>query len=999
MLIGDLNSRTATKTDMVAPDIGKVPMVDDPLCVAPIDQPRRSEDGKTNPHGNHLLELCMAMDLRILNGRTLGDTVGKFTCHQTQGSSVVDYVLVQGELMDMMAYFKVHDWLAYMSDHCMISTALRSRIPNAPCDDTIKPERCRINKYKWDKEAINRYQTLMASQEIQKRLESCVPAEKTAQEVNNAVKSFNDTLIFVADETLVKCKDVKIQPNRPVSKKWYTQECKQMKKVIHSKGKELQKSPTDQQLRAEFYQQKKSYKKLVRRSKRGHKDNLISELEAIEQKDTKQFWRLLKDLRDLDNDKADPADGIKLPKWHNHFSKLFSQNPNRPKIQGYHRDYNPETGDYTTEHPLDQDITTSEVTKALNALKMGKAIGMDSISNELLKYGCNSISNTLQDLFNAILKSGIYPDIWSISYIKPIYKAGSRSQPDNYRGISISSCVAKLYSMILNNRLQTILKDQEIIKEEQIGFKEGARTSDHIFVLKTAVDSYIKKRRCVYSCFIDLKKAFDSVWREAMFDKMAKLKLGETFLTAVKAMYNNVRCCVKTKEGFSPPFRSYAGVKQGDPISPNLFNLFLNDVPELFDNACEPLIINNRKLSCLMYADDIVLFSETRDGLQECLDRFSRYCDTWGLEVNTDKSKVVTFSLGGKVQGDAFRLKGRYLDSAKSYRYLGIEISNNGGFGEAKTYLTNRASRACFLLKQVTKDLSPRLAIKLFHQFITPILLYGAEVWGLCGRAKVLKSLEALPADKVHLSFCKFVLGINKKASNLATRGELGAYPLYITVAKTLLKYWKRLKSCPHESLLGQAYAVSVAQEKAGSWYSTVTKLSQLCNIDIRVADEQVIPQALQLDYRKRWAQQLQTSSKLDLYNELVTDFSSRAYLCEVTNRKHRQAISKIRTSAHPLAVETGRYIRPPVERSKRICKICTMDIMEDEEHFLTMCPIYAAGRLELNNGVSNLCPNYIQLNNRAKTIYLLTAEGKVSQLAAQFCHRALESRYDTIRT
>jgi hypothetical protein len=548
----------------------------------------------------------------------------------------------------------------------------------------------------------------------------------------------------------------------------------------------------------------------------------------------------------------------------------------------------------------------------------------------------------------------------------------------------------------LNNRLQVFLKDQQIIKEEQIGFRQGARTSDHIFVLKTVIDSYIKKKRRVYSCFIDLKKAFDSVWRKAMFTKMAQLHLGATFLKAVTAMYDTVRCCVKTKEGFSPSFPSHAGVKQGDPISPNLFNVFVNDIPELFDANCDPLIVNIRSLSCLMYADDIVILSETREGLQECLNRLSSYCDTWSLEVNVAKSKVVTFNQGGKIQNEVFLLKSQHLENVTSYKYLGIEISSNGSFNEAKASLSNRASRACFLLKQVTKDLSPSLSIKLFHRFITPIALYGAEVWGMCGRANALKSLEALPAEKVHLSFCKFVLGINRKASNAATRGELGAYPLYVTVVKNIFRYWVRLKSTQPESLLGQAYAVSVAQEKSGSWYNTITRICQMCNIDIGMAEEQAIIQALMSDFKTRWTSELQTSSKLDLYNELVTNFSMRAYLTEVPNRKHRQAMAKIRTSAHPLAVETGRYTRPRVQRIDRICRFCPIGKTEDEEHFLTVCPIYS-GRLQLYNNVTIQCPNFNNLNNKAKTIYLLTAEGKVSQLTAQFCYLAMEERKNYI--
>ena len=97
--------------------------------------------------------------------------------------------------------------------------------------------------------------------------------------------------------------------------------------------------------------------------------------------------------------------------------------------------------------------------------------------------------------------------------------------------------------------MQIFLQEQGTIKEKQIGFRKGFRTSDHMFVLKTIVDSHIKKKRKLYTCFIDLKKAFDSVRREAMFYKVEKLNVGEKFLKSVKSMYSTVKCSVKTTEG------------------------------------------------------------------------------------------------------------------------------------------------------------------------------------------------------------------------------------------------------------------------------------------------------------------------------------------------------------------------------------------------------------------------------------------------------------------
>ena len=93
-------------------------------------------------------------------------------------------------------------------------------------------------------------------------------------------------------------------------------------------------------------------------------------------------------------------------------------------------------------------------------------------------------------------------------------------------------------------------------------------------------------------------------------------------------------------------FQSLTGVRQVDNCSPNLFNLFVNDIPEIFYSSCMPVSLNHNSntFSCLMYADDLILLSETPSGFQNCLDKLSIYCDKWGLEINVKKSKVLIFN-------------------------------------------------------------------------------------------------------------------------------------------------------------------------------------------------------------------------------------------------------------------------------------------------------------------------------------------------------------------
>ena len=142
--------------------------------------------------------------------------------------------------------------------------------------------------------------------------------------------------------------------------------------------------------------------------------------------------------------------------------------------------------------PLDFRITTDEILKGISKLKKNKSPGKDSITNNMIKAGQCELVPVLAKVFNMILLSGQFPDTWASGIIKPLFKGGSMYDPSDYRGITLSSCFGKLFCSLLNKRLANFLNDNEIYKPNQIAFREGNRTSDHIFVIKTLIDKYIK---------------------------------------------------------------------------------------------------------------------------------------------------------------------------------------------------------------------------------------------------------------------------------------------------------------------------------------------------------------------------------------------------------------------------------------------------------------------------------------------------------------------------
>ena len=193
-------------------------------------------------------------------------------------------------------------------------------------------------------------------------------------------------------------------------------------------------------------------------------------------------------------------------------------------------------------------------------------------------------------------------------------------------------------------------------------------------------------------------------------------------------------------------FSSMAGVRQGENLSPILFSLFLNDLVHLMSNTYSGLatlsqdigsILNNDdievffKLYLLLYADDTVIFAETPEELQIALDTMLLYCNTWRLQVNTSKTKLVIFSKGKiRRQKSVFYYNGDTIEIVDDFSYLGIKFNYNGKFGKTKKHLVDQARKAMFSLIRKARKLFLPLDIQLhlFDSMITPILLYGAEV-------------------------------------------------------------------------------------------------------------------------------------------------------------------------------------------------------------------------------------------------------------------------------
>ena len=200
--------------------------------------------------------------------------------------------------------------------------------------------------------------------------------------------------------------------------------------------------------------------------------------------------------------------------------------------------------------------------------------------NEYIKSSSSVLIQVYVKLFNLILDSGNIPDSWLIGTIKPIFKnKGDPQKAENYRPITIVSCMGKLFTAILNSRLNTFIEVYNILNENQCGFRANYSTSDNIYVIYCIIE-YLRVRKLkTYCAFIDFQKAFDRVWRVGLWSKLLSVNItGKFFFYIIKNMYKDIKSCIFNNGEKSPFFACKNGVRQGENLSPLLFSIFLNDL-------------------------------------------------------------------------------------------------------------------------------------------------------------------------------------------------------------------------------------------------------------------------------------------------------------------------------------------------------------------------------------------------------------------------------------
>ena len=990
LLTGDLNSHIARLLDFIENDYtisevtGCIVLEDsypDQLDSESISKFRTSKDKMAvDSNGRNLVEFCKVEKMVVLNGRLGKDRdIGDPTCFKGQ-PSITDYAIANNEMLKHMQNFEVDMFDPNLSDvHAPISFSIFTSMPpvetsavETECTDgefTAQYETLPSYKFKWSSEECGNYRDnlqLLDLKPFKNELDEIVRAP-TQKGVDNLCRNLNTKLIETAQNTnaLVKCKPV--SKNNPNSRGW-------SRPWVDSEFK----STRDEYLKAKNKLRRKGHKKVCnRKAKEWNKFRkkketqfhvtLNKDIRKLRKSNSKAYWLLLQ----KSTEGAQMRSKVSLAAFLKHFKQLNEQNENGPQNNNSpHITDCKKTED--TNSALNYVFSYDEIKFIISKLKNNKSGGLDLLRNEFLKQSSDDLIEFYSLFFNLILNTGLVPDIWCKGLIMPLYKKGDPTNPDNYRGITLLSCMGKLFTACISLRISKYMDEDLKLGAEQAGFREEFSTLDHIFTLYSIIEFYKLKKGRIYCAFIDYTKAFDLIERSSLWVKLINNGVDGKVLNVIKSMYMNAKSSVKCDGKMSEFFSCQKGVRQGENLSPVLFAIYLNDFNEFIrlnceglsslDNSCQAQLDIFMRLYVLLYADDTIILAETAEDLQLALDALHEYCQKWDLTVSIAKTNIVIFARGRVTKYPVFKIGSKIVKVVDDYIYLGVTFNYNGSFKKAMIKQLTQAKKAMFAILQKAKVLMLPIDIicELYERCVIPVLLYGSEIWGV----ENINCMEVF-----HRNFLRRILKTFKFTPNCMLYGETNTVDIKTKVESRMINFWLNTKfsskmklSVAMCSLFSKLHDDSL--DPNIKWPAKIKNILSATDLEyvwfdpiVNVPSSKLlVRQRLEENFLRDWKESVQTNSQCTIYKQFKNTPKLENYIMELRGSL-LFSVNHFISRVHHLPVTYNRFRNNPPK--SETCQLCNQTSVGDETHYILHCQFFDLERkAHLPSHITNLLPS-----------------------------------------
>lgn len=887
---GDFNARTGEKGAMVG-------------CGGE-EWERRSKDKKINKEGRILLEEIEEEGWGIMNGAKEGDKEGEFTYVGARGTTVIDYVIGDAEAWEETEKFVVEEGVE--SDHQPIVVELKGGRKN------LGEEKRR----QW-KEIMD--WSLKGIEEFRERIkvwEKEGVGGEGEEEGERGVEEKEKRILEAISKRRVKVRRVGTE-NR-----WWDQACREKKGEVRiamrnwrmgRKGKE------------EYVEKKKEYNRLCEEKKEREREKYIKEVK--EAKTESQVWEIINRER---KGKGRVDERIEMKEWKEYFVNMLGGVEERERTEVKVRKRWEEGGV--------EELTREEVRRMIKKLKKKKAAGIDGIPNEAWMYGGEKLEKTVWEMCNRAWKGEEIPASWREGVIVPIRKKGKGSKVEDYRGITLMSTAYKIYAMILAEKLEREVEGKGMIPRNQTGFRKKVGTVDNIYVLNYLIGREVRKEKGkMIGVFVDFRAAFDSVDRKELWKALEEREVSRWLRERIEEVYQETGCRIRVGERWTEKWWTVKGIRQGCPLSPMLFNLFIADMEgELAKRRRGGIKLNGERIWTLAFADDVVVLAENEEDMKVTLKELEKYVGKKKLEVNVGKTKVMRFRKGGgRWKSVDWGWKNEKLEEVKEFKYLGYVVKRNGG---QEAHVRERVKKAREAMRQVwgigkrrfSEDWGRRM--KLFDCLVSSVVLYGAEVWGWREREGV---------ERLQEQYIRWTLGVDARTPGYMLREETKRDKMRTRAGKRGMKFEEKLERGEGGELARMCWEEMKGKNRGeeSEWEKERRKYCEERGYsveELKRRREKGRSMVGELEERDKELQgqengkKIRESSYNNWYREIVTVGKPR-YLRGRRKEEKRRRIARFRLGNE---MRAGRYWEQAEERK---CRICGWE-EETWEHVLERC-------------------------------------------------------------
>ena len=718
---------------------------------------------------------------------------------------------------------------------------------------------------------------------------------------------------------------------------------------------------------------KKEYRKQTRRARRAHEKYKKAVFLDRLQRHTPDIHELLRKPRT--NQQAP----ITAEGWRSYLNKHFGaqlDSPSQTNSTAVHMHGMPAPDEM--ELP-DAAALYPTVCSYMRRLNPKTSPGFGAIAAPFIKYAekrvpavngrgtdrINVLAPYVARLFAAMMEKAEIPACWKAAKLTPLHKKGSLLDPANYRMLAVSDIMYRIYANVLRDVVTRWCRENNRIPDTQYGFYPGRNTLQPIFILRHLQHAAQIKRPHssprLYAAFIDFKQAYDTIPRDALWTHLQSIRMPSCLLAILKNIYDNDEYILVDgcKRAHVHP---RLGVKQGCPLSPLLFSLYINDVDCLAENVSGAVTgAGNFHVTHMLYADDLCLTANHPTELQRMLDRLHGYAQRKGLIINVSKSEVVSFNSKGN-NVPVFNLGGEQLVRAESFKYLGMLFTKQFNPLASSEHMCAPFLAGCRRIRHVADEYKladrPHTMLWLTKTYALPASMYASQIWG----TRFMRPGDEMtcPLQTVHLCLLKRILGVKKTTPNWSVLRECGFEPLQFYWFRAAVRFYNASLACNSTTLrrvLGADIDMSGNSEMcwASEFISAFQGLDRrnyfthcvYSGQPIRINDFVV---DLRERHRSVWPTEDQAEhgvhlNKLAKYHNWVAlpfrhnsalgkPLHTPRYLHLDLGRHMQRNIACFRLHAHKLRVETSHWHGHAPQ-----CDLCVSEQWQDEKHVIFLCP------------------------------------------------------------